>query len=710
MVQAGKDAGSFISKGAGVVAGLTGITAGSALTYATIKDLTTGEIEAGEAALKLTAGLGAATASGALAGSQFGTVGTIIGGVAGLTTSAITAFMGYKDGIESLNIPVTTLTDEISSLTQEVDANRQAHEQAVQSIKDTYEGQLVEAEYADKLSQQLKLLVDTNGQVKEGNEERVKFILGELNSALGTEYDLNGRLITKNGEVISSYEDLQGSIKDTIEAKKKEAEQQANVELYKESLKEQIQLERDKAKLQEEYAKAEAEYNELMAKGLSDWTLEHDESCKQIIQNYIDIANKLNETRDEYWDVTEDVNYYSQEMTDSMIESTQKVSEEMFKQGGNYSETLQNMLTNNKTAWEQNYADLNTATQSVMLAQSTTLDTYTPEIQQKWADMANNSVTDFLNGISQVEPAVQSEILGTVTTTQNLTPNMAEAWSNLANTSFTNFATALSKVDPATQDEILKAITTTQGLTGTTAQAWATLAQTSKDRYNNALSSLNEDTRREIQSAVDEINGKKGTAEQAGQGLADSVERGVNTINTTEAGKQAVNGVAEGINKNKSNWNLMSAISGLASGVVSALKNKLGIHSPSTVLRDLVGRFIPLGIAKGIDMETDSVYSSIEKLNKGIKVRTSDFSIDTTQFVDYGKISGNIATQSEVLMNNDITNKIASACYNAFVNAMKTEGIKTKVEIKPDKDGIFKAVQTEAEQYYMQTGQPAFEF
>lgn len=709
-LEAGSSAKDLIGKGAGLVAGLAGITTGSTLTYATMKDLTTGTIGTGEAIVKLTAGLGTATLSGAAAGSQFGTLGTIIGGVAGFTTSAITAFMGYKDGIESLNIPTTTLTDEIKSLTEELDNNRQAYQNVMKSIQDTYEAQLVEADYADRLSQQLKGLVDVNGKVKAGNEERVSFILGELSNALGEEYKLNGNIITKNGEVVDSYEELQGSIKDTIEAKKKEAEQTAVTEKYKESIKEQIQLERDKAKAQEEYAKAEIEYNELMAKGLSDWTLTHNEDYKQIIQNYIDTADALNSTRDKYWEVTDDVNYYSQQMTDTMIESTGKLSEEMVTQQQVSSEKLQEMVTTSTTAWEETYNKLNETQQSAMLAQSTTLDTWSPTIEQKWKDMANNSAQDFLSGISKVEPDTQAKILATVTTTQNLAPQMITAWSNLANQSYIEFGRALSKVDPETQTEILKSITTTQGLTGTTAQAWAALASTSKDRYNNALASLNEDTRKEIQSAVDEINGKKTTAEQAGQDLADSVEKGVNTLDTTEAGKQAVNGVAEGINKNKSNWNLMSAISGLASGVVSALKNKLGIHSPSTVLRDLVGRFIPLGIAKGIDMETDSVYSSIEKLNKGIKVRASDFSIDTTQFVDYGKISGNIATKSEVLMNNDITNKIASACYSAFVTAMRTQGLKTEIEVKPDKDRLFKFVQTSAEEYEMQTGQPAFEF
>ena len=709
-LEAGSSAKDLIGKGAGLVAGLAGITTGSTLTYATMKDLTTGTIGTGEAIVKLTAGLGTATLSGAAAGSQFGTLGTIIGGVAGFTTSAITAFMGYKDGIDSLNIPVTTLTDEINDLTQEIDNNRQAHENAVQSIKDTYENQMLEAQYAEKLSQQLLGLVDVNGKVKEGNKDRVNFILGELNSALGTEYQLNGNLITKNGEVIDSYKKLQNSINDTIEVKKKEAEQTAITELYKEDLKEQIKLERDKAKLQEKYSKAEIEYNNLMSQGLSEWTLTHDENCKAIIENYTNIATKLNETRDSYWDMTENVQQDLQRLTDSQIENSGILTQEMINQQQVSSEALQNMVSSNTQAWEENYNNMDTATQATMLAQSTTIDNWSPTIEQKWKDMANNSAENFLSGISKVEPDTQAKILATVTTTQNLAPQMITAWSNLANQSYIEFGRALSKVDPETQTEILKSITTTQGLTGTTAQAWAALASTSKDRYNNALASLNEDTRKEIQSAVDEINGKKTTAEQAGQDLADSVEKGVNTLDTTEAGKQAVNGVAEGINKNKSNWNLMSAISGLASGVVSALKNKLGIHSPSTVLRDLVGRFIPLGIAKGIDMETDSVYSSIEKLNKGIKVRASDFSIDTTQFVDYGKISGNIATKSEVLMNNDITNKIASACYSAFVTAMRTQGLKTEIEVKPDKDRLFKFVQTSAEEYEMQTGQPAFEF
>lgn len=719
-IEAGKDAGSFISKGTGVVAGLAGITAGSALTYAAMKDLTNGTIDTGEAFVKLSAGLGAATASGALAGSQFGTVGTIIGAVAGFTTSAITAFMGYKDGIDSLNIPTTTLTGEIKSLTEEIDNNRQAYENSMKSIQDTYEAQMVEADYAEKLSLQLKGLVDANGQVKEGNEERVNFILNELNSALGTEYELNGRLITKNGEVVNSYEELQGSIKDTIEAKKKEAEQTAITEKYKETIKEQIQLERDKAKAQEEYAKAETEYNELMAKGLSDWTLTHDESCKQIIQNYIDTANALNDTRDKYWEVTDDVNYYSQLMTESMIESTGKMSEEMINQQQVSSETLQNMVSNNTQAWEENYNNMNTSTQAMMLAQSTTLDTWSPTIQQKWADMAKNSATDFANGISSVEPSVQAQILGSITTTDNLNPTLSETWRTLASNSYENFMSALSQVEPGTQDEILKSIAKTGELSDSAKTAWWALANTSKDRYNAALSSLDTDTRDKIQSAVDEINNKQWSMNQAGSDLAGEGLRGA---------KDKVNDPTEGASS-IGNWFTQGFIGQLTSG--SALKGAFnaGWNLISSALRGgnerqqtgspakqtiKMGNFFTEGYIIGLKkkqsevkkVSSNLVGTALGELNKinenGFTVNSNDFKIDTNEFVDYGKIAGNINTQTKI-----VTNDLPEQVKQAVIEGMSQVEIPIEIEARADEGVIFTKMQAKAREFVMQTNEEPF--
>ena len=42
-------------------------------------------------------------------------------------------------------------------------------------------------------------------------------------------------------------------------------------------------------------------------------------------------------------------------------------------------------------------------------------------------------------------------------------------------------------------------------------------------------------------------------------------------------------------------------IKGALSGLVDKAKEALGIHSPSRVFRDEVGRYIPPGISEGID-------------------------------------------------------------------------------------------------------------
>ncbi len=734
-----------------------------------MKDFTSGTIGTTEAIVKLTSGLGLATVSGALAGSQFGTLGTIIGGVAGLTTSAITAYMGYKDGIESLNIPVTTLTDEIKDLTEELDNNRKAHEDTVKSIKDTWENQLVEAEYAEKLSQQLRGLVDANGKVKEGNEERVEFILNELNDALGTEYKLNGNLITKNGEVVKSYEKLQESIKDTIEAKKKEAEQTAITELYKESIKEQIRLERDRAKAKEEFAKAEAEYNELMSKGLSDWTLEHDESCKQILQNYIDVSDTLNKTRDEYWKVTDDVSYYSQQMTDNIVENTGKLSTEMITQQQVSSEKLQDMVKTNAETWQQTYDKLNTTQQSAMLAQSTTLDNWSPTIQQKWADIANNSANDFLNGISQVEPAVQNQILSSLTTTENLTPQMVTAWGNLSNKSFKEFANALSKVEPDVQDEIMTSVTKTEGLTPVMQQAWSALAETSEERFNKALdpldddtkgqilasiiavngmnetnrkayealsdnakksfnqamSSMDEDARNKVQSAINEIYNKQGEAGNAG-GAVGSNARGSfegNLGDTTSSANNFLRGFLNVVSQSNP-LNILGSIGRLASSFVSKFNRGLGNASPSKKTRKSATYFIEgfsrqLNTLKNSSLEqvqelaeelTDKFDDNlgIAELGQGIKINKKDFAVDTNQYINYSAIKGQILAQSQVSINENIASRIAEASYEAFVRAMRNEGIKVDVEARTDEGIIFKKVQDSAREYTMQTGEPAF--
>ena len=61
---------------------------------------------------------------------------------------------------------------------------------------------------------------------------------------------------------------------------------------------------------------------------------------------------------------------------------------------------------------------------------------------------------------------------------------------------------------------------------------------------------------------------------------------------------------------------LYSSIKNALSGLVSKAKNALGIGSPSKVFRDQIGKWIPEGIASGIEKNIDSTIKAIQGLDE----------------------------------------------------------------------------------------------
>lgn len=75
-------------------------------------------------------------------------------------------------------------------------------------------------------------------------------------------------------------------------------------------------------------------------------------------------------------------------------------------------------------------------------------------------------------------------------------------------------------------------------------------------------------------------------------------------------GRYLIEGLWNGISS-KVDW-LSSKVRGIGSSIINAAKSALGIHSPSTVMRDQIGKNIGLGVAAGI---TDSVPAAVQAAN-----------------------------------------------------------------------------------------------
>lgn len=81
-------------------------------------------------------------------------------------------------------------------------------------------------------------------------------------------------------------------------------------------------------------------------------------------------------------------------------------------------------------------------------------------------------------------------------------------------------------------------------------------------------------------------------------------------------GSQAMNGLASGIRGNSGA--ALSAAANVASQITATMKKAMEIHSPSRIMRDEVGRFIPEGVAVGIDKYANKAYMAMNSLSKGL--------------------------------------------------------------------------------------------
>lgn len=98
-------------------------------------------------------------------------------------------------------------------------------------------------------------------------------------------------------------------------------------------------------------------------------------------------------------------------------------------------------------------------------------------------------------------------------------------------------------------------------------------------------------------------------------------------INWGELGKNIIDGVINGVKNAASS--LINVFKDLASSALDAVKDFFGIHSPSTVMRDQVGKMLPAGMAEGVEEGMDDEEERIRKAMEGGVPTTIDSYINT---------------------------------------------------------------------------------
>lgn len=156
----------------------------------------------------------------------------------------------------------------------------------------------------------------------------------------------------------------------------------------------------------------------------------------------------------------------------------------------------------------------------------------------------------------------------------------------------------------------------------------------------------------------------KDKAKEAGKKLVDGIKEKIKSLpdDIMETGKNIVSGLWNGIN-DKFEW-LTGKIKSFANNVTDKIKGFFGIHSPSRVMRDQVGKYLAEGLAVGIDRNKDDVYKAFNEIKQYVS-KPIDLQVNSAK----AKVAAD--TQSTAGMTGGNTNNNTSYTFNQYNNSPK---------------------------------------
>ena len=95
--------------------------------------------------------------------------------------------------------------------------------------------------------------------------------------------------------------------------------------------------------------------------------------------------------------------------------------------------------------------------------------------------------------------------------------------------------------------------------------------------------------------------------------MFDSVINGLSSLpdRVMDIGRNIVEGIWNGI-CGAAGW-LQDQVNSFLNGIVDGMAGALGIHSPSTVMRDKIGKWLPMGIGEGFEKQLPDTMEDMRK-------------------------------------------------------------------------------------------------
>ena len=142
-------------------------------------------------------------------------------------------------------------------------------------------------------------------------------------------------------------------------------------------------------------------------------------------------------------------------------------------------------------------------------------------------------------------------------------------------------------------------------------------------------------------------------------GLGEAVSK------TVEIGSNIIKGLWQGIS-NMGSW-IANKIKGFGEGVLNGLKSFFGIHSPSTVFRDEIGKYLAMGVGEGFEDNISKVY---RQMKSAVNFETQKLSTNLSTTATMSKIiTANINVNGNVEMDSTRVGRLVAPSVTRTIKA-----------------------------------------
>lgn len=486
----------------------------------------------------------------------------ITAGVVGLTT----ALFALSNSQKQSKSAVQELNEELNEYDKKMN-------EIAKNRKETIKDGDAEIYSIQRLYTELQSIVDENGKVKTGYEDRAELITGKLAKALGIEINLT------DGQ-IENYQELKGAVEEAIKAKKAEILLNAYEEEYTEALKKRKDIQTAYTKALKENQQAHEQYN-------------------RTYQAYVDAVNsgsssmfKLRAELEIMGRAVEDSDSKLAKAGDTLNNNQEKISQ--------YELGLDALANKNYEAVEKMYSDTVTFNGKTKEANDEKYKDEKASLENQLKVLKESKDKYDTETYDSMEKALKDQI-------DLLDENHKEANKKLE---FENETTKKLTIDGI--NEQLKALTDHKyefrDAGNGNMQLYIDEIENGKPVSYNKMQEL-------VNGTIAQITAKRGDSETAGQYLADGVGAGI------ESGR----------------WGVLSKVSSLTADIMARFQQGFDEHSPSKRTKQYgkwLDEGLQIGIEEESDKVLNSVDNLsddiVDRMKNAVNIQTGKMAFSGT--------------------------------------------------------------------------------